>query len=201
MSVADPPSSSSSLLEAVRNGDPNAWRRLTEIYGPLVYQWGQRAGLQAADAADILQQVFVSVFASIEGVHWDRPGDSFRGWLRTIFQSRLMDHYRQRRHQPGLIDDSHWIRGLADPNGLAESAASGDDSAAVIHRVLRVIQQDFRDTTWQAFWRSVVEGQPTSQIARDLNLTPAAVCMSRARVLRRIREMLSGSGLGFDEPA
>ena len=52
MAKIEAPASSPSLLVAVQRRDPEAWRRLVSIYGPLVYDWGQRKGLQAADAAD-----------------------------------------------------------------------------------------------------------------------------------------------------
>lgn len=201
MKVAEAPSSSSDLLEAARNRDPQAWRRLTEIYGPLVFEWGQRSGLQAADAADVLQQVFVTVFNSFAAAHWDRPSDSFRGWLRTIFHSRLMDFYRQNRRQPVVVDDSQLLRNLPEVLEQLTSVATNNEADMLVQTVLRVIKQDFSETTWQAFWRSVVDGEATSNVARELKLTPAAVCMSRARVLRRIREMLSGSGIFPDEPS
>lgn len=55
----------STLLQAVRNRDSEAWRRFVAIYGPTVFDWGRKAGLQPADAADVLQQVFVSVFVGL----------------------------------------------------------------------------------------------------------------------------------------
>ena len=42
-------STSSTLLHRVRSRDPAAWQRFVNLYGPLVYHWGRRAGLQEAD--------------------------------------------------------------------------------------------------------------------------------------------------------
>src|SRR5437868_11824602 len=114
MAKIEAPASSPSLLVAVQRRDPEAWRRLVSIYGPLVYDWGQRKGLQPADAADVLQQVFASVAQGIDQAQWDRPGDSFRGWLWTVFHSRLMDFYRDRRRQPVALADSDAGRLPAD---------------------------------------------------------------------------------------
>jgi hypothetical protein len=50
---------SSSLLLRARAHDPEAWRRLVRVYGPLIYSWCRRAGLQAADAADVDQEVYL----------------------------------------------------------------------------------------------------------------------------------------------
>lgn len=206
MPLVQPPlesfSSASSLLAGVRQRDPDAWRRLTAIYGPAVFEWGRRAGLQPADAADVLQQTFASVAGGIDHVQWDRPGDTFRGWLWTVFNSRLMDFYRQRRRQPQAVGDSEVkrLKEAADNGSPATDSISDDDEAAgLVRRALRTIQPDFNEKTWQVFWRSSVDGHATSDIARDLGLSPAAVCMCRSRVLRRLRETLTGLGVVPDE--
>jgi RNA polymerase sigma-70 factor (ECF subfamily) len=202
MSAADPPVSCSSLLVGVRQHDPLAWQRLTAIYGPTVYGWARRHGLQPADAADLLQQVFASVAVNIGQARWDRPGDSFRGWLWTVFHSRLMDYYRQARRQPQAVGDSD-VKRQCDaeqaPPPETASLMAPDESADLVRRALAIIQSDFKEKTWQAFWRTTVDGVATSDVARDLGLSPAAVCMCRARVLARLRETLAGLGLEGDE--
>jgi RNA polymerase sigma-70 factor (ECF subfamily) len=202
MSAADPPTSCSSLLAGVRQLDPQAWQRLTAIYGPTVYGWARRQGLQPADAADLLQQVFASVAVNIGHARWDRPGDSFRGWLWTVFHSRLMDHYRQARRQPQAVGDTD-VKRICDaeqaPTPETASLMAPDESAELVRRALAIIQSDFKEKTWQAFWRSTVDGVATSDVARDLGLSPAAVCMCRARVLARLRETLAGLGFDGDE--
>lgn len=202
MTITHPPASSSSLLAGVRAHDPEAWRRLTAIYGPAVYGWARRHGLQPADAADVLQQVFASVTVGIEEARWDRAGDSFRGWLWTIFHSRLMDFYRLARKQPQAVGDSK-VKGFVDAaQALVDTAslADPDESAGLVQRALLIIRADFKEKTWQAFWRSAVEEQPTADVARELELSPAAVCMCRARVLKRLRETLLGLGICETDP-
>ena len=49
------------LLARVKANDAQAWQRLSDIYGPFVYHWCRKSGFQAADAADIVQEVFYSV--------------------------------------------------------------------------------------------------------------------------------------------
>ena len=77
-------STSASLLDRVRQLDPEAWDRLTRLYSPLVYRWCRQAALQDTDAADVSQEVFRSVAGGIAKFHRDQPGDSFRGWLWSL---------------------------------------------------------------------------------------------------------------------
>ena len=83
---------SSDLLSRVRAQDPAAWERLADLYGPLVYYWCRRSGLQEADAADVVQNVFVAVASAIE--NYRRQADAtFRGWLWTVTRSKVQDHF------------------------------------------------------------------------------------------------------------
>jgi RNA polymerase sigma-70 factor (ECF subfamily) len=54
-SSAIPGSTASNLVEQVKANEATAWRRLAALYTPLVYSWARRAGLQAEDAADVVQ--------------------------------------------------------------------------------------------------------------------------------------------------
>ena len=202
MVEASAPPSSSSLLAQVRRRDPDAWRRLTAIYGPAVYGWCRKAGLQSVDAADVVQQVFAAVAGGIDQFQSGRPGDTFRGWLWAIFHSRLIDFYRLQRRQDRLIGDSE-VKRLkdAEPQEPPVTASNEDDveRSALVWRALEIIRGDFSPTTWQAFWRTIVEGHATSAVARELELTSAAVCMARSRVLRRLRETLGGLCVWLDE--
>jgi RNA polymerase sigma-70 factor (ECF subfamily) len=44
--------------------------------------------------------------------------------------------------------------------------------------------------TWQAFWRTAVEGHDPRQAARDLGLTLAAVYLAKSRVMARLRALI-----------
>lgn len=47
-------STSRSLIERIRDRDPAAWRRFVALYGPFVYRWSVRHGLQPHDTADVI---------------------------------------------------------------------------------------------------------------------------------------------------
>ncbi|MEX2175362.1 MAG: sigma-70 family RNA polymerase sigma factor [Pirellulaceae bacterium] len=204
MTQLDSPSTSASLLQQVRQRSESAWQRMTQIYGPAVYGWCRRAGLQSSDAADVTQNVFLAVATGIDRFDFDRADATFRGWLWTIFRSKLMDHYRQRKAEPAAVGQSS---GPASVEAAIELASEGGDSSVgdpsemslLVRRALRIIEQDFSPVTWQAFWRSAVDEEQTGDIAALLKLTPAAVCMARSRVLRRLRETLAGWKGSADE--
>ena len=52
---------STSLIRNAKANDAQAWHRLVHAYGRRVYRWGRLAGLQPADASNIVQEVLRSV--------------------------------------------------------------------------------------------------------------------------------------------
>lgn len=182
---------SSSLLARVRARDQTAWERLVNLYSPLVYRWCRQGGLQAADAADVGQQVFLAVARKIGDFRRDRAGDSFRGWLRSIALNRLCDH--QRSLAKGRIEGGAALEGLAqlaaDDSGASDTKSERDEEEALLfRRAMDLMRTEFEEKTWQAFWQVVVDGRSPADVGRDLGMTANAVYLARGRVLRRLRQ-------------
>lgn len=179
-----------SLLERVRHRDPEAWKRLVFIYAPLIQHWCQRWGAHEADAEDVQQEVFQSVARKISAFRRDRPGDTFRGWLRVIAFRKFLDLRGRQQLQPkaeGGSDVQARLLQVPDP-----ADADGDDTPEQVqnlhHRALELVRSQFESQTWRAFWRCAVEGDSPAEIAQDMAVTPAAVRKAKSRVLRRLKE-------------
>jgi RNA polymerase sigma-70 factor (ECF subfamily) len=179
-----------SLLERLRQPSASdAWERFVTLYTPLIYSWARRAGLQAQDAADLVQEVLLTLVRALPGFTYDRHR-SFRRWLRTVTLNKWRDLRRRRGGRP--------LPG--DEGALAEAAAPDDPDAfweaeyrrEVVARALRVMQADFQPATWRACWEHVVAGRPAPEVAAELGLTPGAVYAAKVRVLARLRDELSG---------
>src|SRR5438105_1424461 len=93
-------STSRSLLGQLHANDPGAWDRLVRLYAPLVWHWCRKMDLPAQETADVLQDVFQAVAVHFHQFHRDRPGDTFRGWLRTITRNKVRDHFRAKQREP-----------------------------------------------------------------------------------------------------
>lgn len=185
-------STSHTLLERVKRRDPEAWRRFVILYGPIVYHWSLRHGLQAHDASDIAQEVFQVVAEQIDRFERRNANDSLRGWLWGVTRNKIRDHYRRKQHEPVAA-------GSAVDDAAAPEIASEDDGLALqplttelAHRALQLIQNEFESNTWQAFWATAVEGRPVKDVAADLNTTVAAVYKAKSRVTLRLRLELDG---------
>ncbi len=186
-----PGSVSTSLIQRLKDQDDSAWQRLLELYVPLVFSWCRRSGLQAEDAADVVQEVFQAVSHAIPGFRRSRPGDTFRGWLRTIVRNKIRDHFRAQAGRPVAVGGSEaYLRFLDVAENESPTAASDSPFVGLVHRALDLIRNEFEDRTWRAFWLSAVAEQPSSEVAKRLGTTPGAVRQAKYAVLRRLRQEL-----------
>jgi RNA polymerase sigma-70 factor (ECF subfamily) len=179
---------SRTLLERARNQDEDAWRRLIDLYAPLVAHWCNHGGVRGPDADDIQQQVFQAVVRNLNDFRRDRPGDSFRGWLRIITRNKLLDYFRRQENQPqalGGTDAHRRMQQIAD-HDLPED--NSEDLGGLYHRALELVRSEFENRTWQAFWKVAVDGQAAGDVAAEMGMTPTAVRKAKSRVLLRLRQ-------------
>ena len=64
------PTLSSNLLSGLRDKNPDGWRRLVDVFGPIVYRWCRHANVSEDESADIVQEVFASVASSLPALNW-----------------------------------------------------------------------------------------------------------------------------------
>jgi RNA polymerase sigma-70 factor, ECF subfamily len=187
-------STSRSLLSRLKTADAAAWNRLVVLYAPLVHHWCRQFGLPTREAADVLQDVFQAVAANVGRFHRDAPGDSFRGWLRAITRSKVMDHFRRRASEPeaaGGTEAQQRLGQFPAPESSEDEVLSDQAPVrALFESALGLIRPEFEDRTWQAFWRTAVDDQPAPQVAEELGMSSGAVRVAKCRVLQRLREEL-----------
>ena len=122
-----PPTQPSLLVRLKDAHDREAWERFVDLYAPLVYAFVRKRGLQDADAADLTQDVMRQVALAAHSLEYDPKRGSFRGWLFTVVQSRLTDHWRReglRERGTGDTDAQHRLNELPQPGGLDASERS-----------------------------------------------------------------------------
>lgn len=188
--LAEP--AASSLIHRVKAHDEMAWRQLVRVYGALVWHWIRHVGLQTADGNNVFQEVFQAVAIGIGGV---RDDCSFCGWLRVITRNKVADHFRRMQHDPtaaGGADSSSWLEQLPTPELGETETTETDELACLRRRALDVVRSEFEQRTWQMFWLSAVENQPTREVAEEFGVSPSAVRLAKSRILRRLRDELRG---------
>lgn len=185
-------STSLSLLQQARANSPEAWERLICLYGPLVETWCTRWGGQAADVEDIRQEIFRAVALALPTFRRDRPGDTFRGWLRVVARRKFLDFCRHRsRAAEAKGGSGAYLQLLEVPDRENPDNADSPEQLSELHRrALNLIRAHFQSKTWEAFWRCTIDGLTPMTVGAELDMTSLAVRQAKSRVLRRLRKDL-----------
>ncbi len=185
---------STSWLLRVKARDPQAWQRLTELYGPLVFHWGRRHGLSTEDAGDLMQEVFGAVVAAIDRFLHAPDQGTFRGWLWTIARNKLCDHFRREAHREEAAGGTEArLRLSSIPEIWSDDSLEMTDRnelQKLFRRALDRVRCEFEERTWQAFWLTTIDLRDTSDVAAELSLSTNSVRQAKSRVLRRLRREL-----------
>lgn len=188
------PTTRPSLLLRIRDvQDDGAWTQFVEIYGPLVYGYARKRGLQDADAADLMQEVLRSVARSVGGLEYDPKRGTFRGWLLTITRNALHKYWAAQQRELQATGGTAMQALLEEQADEAESDAAAWEQEHQRHLfrwVAERVRVDFRDSTWQAFWQIAVEGKSARDVAESLGMSVGAVYIAKSRVLARVKEQM-----------
>jgi RNA polymerase sigma-70 factor (ECF subfamily) len=169
--------------------DNEAWHTFVDLYAPLIYRFGRKHRLQDADAADLTQDVLHSVALALQDGKYDPALGSFRSWLYTVARNALYKMLRRHRREPiGSGDTQEQVRFQQIPAIEDEDHWGHEYRKRLFAWGCEAIRDEFRPTTWQAFWRTAVAEERVEQVAEELGMSAGAVYVARSRVLTRLKE-------------
>ena len=185
--MTDLPRTRLSLLVRLRDaGDAAAWRTFLDVYAPAVFAFARRNGLQPADAADLTQDVCRNVSTALRDARFDPDRGKFRGWLFAVVRNQLKMFRRAQARHP---------RGAELPADVQDAT---DDEAWDLECRRRLfawacdrVRPTVSPATWQAFWRTAVDGLSGEAVAAATGLSPAAVYLAKSRVLAKLRQAVA----------
>lgn len=198
---------STSLLLRAKRDDRDAWQQLVDTYSRRIYRWCRQAGLQPADAGNVVQEVLRAVARKLGDFHRDRQGDTFRGWLRRITQNKLRDHFRNVARYPdraaGGTDAHQHLMALAAP--VEEESSHAERSVSATgelsdwgQELIQRVRNEVSERDWRFFWRVVVDGQSAVEVGEEFGVTANAVRLVKMRILRRLREAVDSQRCAGD---
>jgi RNA polymerase sigma factor (sigma-70 family) len=185
------PETRQSLLIRVRDpADQAAWREFVEIYRPIILRLARHKGMQEADADDVAQQVLLAIAKAVEERQYDPKRAKFRTWLHRVAHNAILNALTRARPDRGS-GDSATLAALhqhRSPTGPDSDLLRLEHRREVFRWAARQVRKEFQEATWDAFWRTAVEGQSVEDVAESLAKNRGAVYAARSRVMRRIQE-------------
>lgn len=192
-----------SLIGRLNNPqDHLAWSEFTSLYEPLLLRMFRSQGLQDADARDVCQQVLQAVARDVEQWQPDGKEQSFRRWLFQVARNRTLKFLESQRRQPRSggaavsSNPSQPDRGtnaganleqVPDPRESLSDFFEREFRQQLLVQSAEHIRGEFRESTWQAFWKTCVEGQSIPEVAKELGISVGSVYVARSRITARLK--------------
>ena len=186
----DAETSDAILIQGCLGGKQLAWDLLLDRYARLIYSVPRRFGLSEDDAADVFQNVCVSLWRNLGAL---RDTNSLARWLLTVAQNECIETIaRQKRDrvrvvESGDVDDTVDRSQVEDPfiPDLLEQLEEEHKLRLALAKLPDRCQQLLKLLYFDPTHPSYVE------IAARLGLGSTAVGINRARCLERLRRILA----------
>jgi len=175
------------IVRRMAGGDHLALGDLYDRHARLLFSLALRILRERSDAEDVLQEAFSQVWRQAK--RFEEGRGTVVGWLVTVTRSRALDRLRQRRAQPGGIENfDRLAEALPDPARALDVHLATSEAAERVRTALAALPDDQRIPLELAYY----EGLSQSEIAAKLQ-TPLGTIKTRMRqALRRLRDALEG---------
>src|SRR6516162_1333983 len=142
-----------SLLSRLKNWDDAAsWQDFFNTYWKLIYGVAIKAGLNDAEAQDVVQETVITVAKNLEQFKTDPAHGSFKGWLMHTTRWRIADQFRRRSPERGLSGPHHDETDRTDT--VEKIPASAGFSLEAV---------------WEAEWEKNLLGVATENVKRKVS--------------------------------
>lgn len=187
------------LVRGALNGDPASLSRLVGRLTPVISRcvtaalWRRNRGSRnvVQDAADIVQDVFLSLFQS-DGKPlraWDPArGSSLEGFVGMLARHQTDSILRSGRTSPWREDPMDF----ADLDGFASNAHAPDAVVASrdqLQQLLARLREKLSPRGLEIFTAMVIEEEPMDELSARLGLTPEALYQWRSRFSKLARTL------------
>jgi RNA polymerase sigma factor (sigma-70 family) len=176
------------LIHACRMGDPKAWEGLLSRYERLVFSIPLGYGFSREDAADISQLTFTILIQSLDSL---REDSRLGSWLSTVARRHTWRHLeKSRREGPGREEDlanSATLVGAdsRDPLESWELTEMLSESLSELGgRCAKLITALYFDPDEPSY----------EEISERMDMPVGSIGPTRARCLKRLREILEKEG-------
>lgn len=181
-----------SLIVRLKNEqNSSAWREFVCAYEGFLNRLVRRQGVPERHVPDVTQQILLTIAKSIEGWSEDGNSASFRRWLGTVSRNVVIRFMTRERKQAGGVGGSDLVAVLQDVEDRPDEQQIRQYQHELIVWAAEQVRHEFLDSSWRAFWRTVIDGEPVDVVARELEVSPGSIYMSRSRIMAKIRTKIA----------
>jgi len=178
--------SDEALVRACQAGDEAAWETLVRRYQRLVHEVPRRAGLDEQIAADVFQEVFLTLVRSLDSL--EHP-DRLSAWLVTIAKRTTWRHVRQQMAvRANMIELDSGADNEPDPDLLPEAVLMRLEEQHSVRTAVSQLDERCRRMITMLFY--TLDAPSYGEVAAQLGLAEGSIGPIRARCLERLQRRL-----------
>jgi RNA polymerase sigma factor (sigma-70 family) len=180
--------SDAELVKACRRGDETAWNTLVDRYQRLIFAIPRRAGLTEEQAADILQEVFLTLFEKLDEI--EQP-DKIRSWIVTTAKFKTWGAVRSEKgfYSPETEEEMEQeMASLPDTSPLADERLIELEQQHLIRTALKELEERCQKILSMIYLRDTAATY--AEVAQEIGVGETSISPMRARCLKKLGKIL-----------
>jgi len=187
-SARDLEQSDAELVRACRRGDESAWNKLVERYQRLIITIPRRAGLSEEQAADIFQEVFLTLFEKLDDI--EQP-EKIRSWMVTTAKFKTWGAVRGEKgfYSPETEEAMEAeMANLPDASPLADAVLIELEEQHLIRTALKKLETRCQKILSMIYLQDAAASY--AEVAREIGVGETSISPLRARCLKKLARIL-----------
>lgn len=177
------------LVRRCRGGDPAAWDELVDRYQRLIYSVPRRAGLNEEQAADVFQEVFVTLVEKIREI---REPEKIRSWMVTTAKFKTWGVIRgtKDRYSPATEEEMDAeMASIADTSPLADQMLIEVEEQHLIRSALKLLEERCRQILSMIYLCDPAASY--AEVAAAIGVGETSISPLRSRCLKKLEKALA----------
>lgn len=176
------------LISACRRGDEAAWNELVDRYQRLIFTVPRRAGLSEEQSADILQEVFLTLFEKLDEI---QQPEKIRSWIVTAAKFKTWGAVRGKKgfyttETEGEMEAK--MANLPDTSPLADAVLIELEEQHLIRTALMEMEERCRKIISMIYLQD--SAATYAEVAREIGVGETSISPLRARCLKKLAKIL-----------
>lgn len=181
--------SDAEIIKACRAGDESAWNDLVDRYQRLIFAIPRRAGLSEAQASDVLQEVFLTLFEKLGEI---REPDRIRSWIVTTAKFKTWGIVRGEKglHSPTTEEEMEQeMAAIPDKSPLADEMLIELEQQHMIRAALKQMEERCRKILSMIY----IAATPATyaEVASAIGVGETSISPLRSRCLAKLAKILT----------
>ena len=183
--------SDAELVRACRGGDEAAWDTLVNRYQRLIFTIPRRAGLSEEQAADVFQEVFLTLFEKLNEI--EQP-DKIRSWIVTTAKFKTWGAVRSQKgfsqFSPATEEEMEAeMANLLDKSPLADDVLIELEQQHQIRTALKELEERCRQILSMIYLQDAAASY--AEVAGAIGVGETSISPMRARCLQKLAKILA----------